>query len=102
MSKKSALGVGVVGCSQFGKNGYVRNILSFSGGGSLASTAVHVIGLAFWFLGSPKLKSVTGHADLPKKIKRPVTRNLRLDTTRPVNACLQVALDFIRTGIGAD
>ena len=41
-----------------------------SGGGSLASTAVHVIDMALWFLGSPKLQSVTGHVssrfhDLP-------------------------------------
>jgi predicted dehydrogenase len=45
-------------------------IKELSGGGSLASTAVHVIDLALWFLGSPKLKSVTGHTrsrfhDLP-------------------------------------
>lgn len=31
-----------------------------SGGGSLASTAVHVIDMAVWFLGSPSLDSVTG------------------------------------------
>lgn len=41
-----------------------------SGGGSLASTAVHVIDMALWFLGSPDLSSVTGHVssrfhDLP-------------------------------------
>ena len=31
-----------------------------SGGGSLASTAVHVIDLAVWFLGSPELEAATG------------------------------------------
>ena len=41
-----------------------------SGGGSLASTAVHVIDMALWFLGSPEVSSVTGHVrsrfhDLP-------------------------------------
>jgi predicted dehydrogenase len=45
-------------------------IKKLSGGGSLASTAVHVIDLALWFLGSPELESVTGHSssrfhDLP-------------------------------------
>ena len=48
---------------------YIR---SLSGGGSLASTAVHVIDLAVWFLGCPKLLSVQGHslsrfADLPSR-----------------------------------
>jgi predicted dehydrogenase len=46
---------------------YIR---ALSGGGSLASTAVHVIDLAVWFLGCPPLLSVDGHArsrfaDLP-------------------------------------
>lgn len=45
-------------------------IKALSGGGSLASTAVHVVDLAVWFLGCPKLLSVVGHslsrfADLP-------------------------------------
>ena len=45
-------------------------IKKLSGGGSLASTAVHVIDLALWFLGSPTLETVTGHTasrfhDLP-------------------------------------
>ena len=45
-------------------------IKALSGGGSLASTAVHVIDLAVWFLGCPGLVSVCGHSrsrfgDLP-------------------------------------
>ncbi|MSP11528.1 MAG: Gfo/Idh/MocA family oxidoreductase [Chloroflexi bacterium] len=35
-------------------------IKALSSGGSLASTAVHVIDLAVWFLGAPPLLSVTG------------------------------------------
>lgn len=38
---------------------YIR---SLSGGGALASTAVHVIDLAVWFLDCPKLLSVEGHS----------------------------------------
>ncbi len=37
-------------------------VKSLSGGGSLASTAVHVIDLAVWFLGCPKLLTVEGHS----------------------------------------
>jgi len=40
-------------------------IKKLSGGGSLASTAVHVINLALWFLGSPTLETVTGHTASP-------------------------------------
>ena len=45
-------------------------IKALSGGGSLASTAVHVIDLAVWFLGCPTLVSVDGFvcsrfSDLP-------------------------------------
>jgi predicted dehydrogenase len=52
-------------------------IKSLSGGGALASTAVHVIDLAVWFLGCPRLLSVDGHTrsrffdlpSLPPKLK---------------------------------
>ena len=37
-------------------------IKSLSGGGSLASTAVHVVDLGVWFLGCPRLLSVAGHS----------------------------------------
>ena len=37
---------------------YVKAV---SGGGALASTGVHVIDLAVWYLGCPKLLSVEGH-----------------------------------------
>ena len=38
---------------------YVR---SMAGGGSLASTGIHTLDLAVWFLGNPPLLSATGHA----------------------------------------
>ncbi len=38
---------------------YVRSI---AGGGSLASTGIHTLDLAIWFLGNPPLLSATGHA----------------------------------------
>ena len=38
-------------------------IKSLSGGGSLASTAIHVIDLAVWFLGCPSIDSVHGQVN---------------------------------------